>query len=103
MTDVGRSAPLGATVGDGGVNFSVFSRNASGVALLLFDDVDDPRPAREIRLDPVVNRTYHYWHVFVPGVKAGSSTGIAPKAQLIRGAGCALIGPSSSSIPTAVA
>ena len=75
MKNVGRSAPLGATVGDGGANFSVFSRSASGMALLFFDRVDDPRPAREIRLDPVVNRTYHYWHVFVPDVKPGQIYG----------------------------
>jgi glycogen operon protein len=34
---VGQSFPLGATVGDGGVNFSVFSRTASGMELVLFD------------------------------------------------------------------
>ena len=27
--------------------------------------------ARAIRLDAFANRTYHYWHVFVPGVTAG--------------------------------
>jgi isoamylase len=69
MKNVGRSAPLGATVGAGGVNFTVFSRSATGVVLLLFDHVDDACPAREIRLDPVVNRTYHYWHAFLPGVE----------------------------------
>jgi len=26
---------------------------------------------RAISIDPATNRTYHYWHVFVPGVKAG--------------------------------
>jgi isoamylase len=30
-----RSSPLGATVIDGGVNFSLFSRNVTGVELLL--------------------------------------------------------------------
>ncbi len=67
----GQSSPLGATVLDGGVNFSVFSRNGSGVELLLFDREDDARPARVIRIDPAGNRTYHYWHVFVPGVQPG--------------------------------
>ena len=28
-----------------------------------------------IRIDPVTNRTYHYWHVFVPGVQAGQIYG----------------------------
>jgi len=67
----GRSFPLGATITDGGVNFSIFSRNASCIELLLFDREDDARPAATIRLDPATNRTYHYWHVFVPGVHAG--------------------------------
>ncbi len=68
---IGHAAPLGATVRPGGVNFSVFSRGAAGVDLLLFDREDDARAARVIRLDPAVNRTHHYWHVFVPGVRPG--------------------------------
>lgn len=71
----GRSSPIGATVVDGGVNFSVFSRNASGVDLLLFDREDDPRPERVIPIDPVSNRTYHYWHAFVPDVGPGQIYG----------------------------
>jgi glycogen operon protein len=67
----GHSAPLGATPTHGGVNFSIYSRSASGVELLLFDHEDDSRPARVINLDPYINRTYHYWHVFVPDVHAG--------------------------------
>jgi glycogen operon protein len=62
----GQSAPLGATLANGGVNFSIFSRHASGVDLLFFDQEDDSHPARVISLDPAVNRTYYYWHVFVP-------------------------------------
>ena len=42
----GYNSPLGATVVDGGVNFSLFSRSATGVELLLFDREDDARPAR---------------------------------------------------------
>jgi glycogen operon protein len=67
----GRSSPLGATVLDGGVNFSLLSRNAAGVELLLFEREDDARPARVLPLDPASNRTYYYWHVFVPGVQPG--------------------------------
>ncbi|WP_396127123.1 glycogen debranching protein GlgX [Edaphobacter bradus] len=73
--NAGRSAPLGATVGSGGVNFSLYSHDASGVELLLFDRDDDPRPSRVIALDPIINRTYHYWHTFVPGLKAGQIYG----------------------------
>jgi glycogen operon protein len=71
----GTSAPLGATVGDGGgaagVNFSVYSRGATGIELLLFDRADHGKPSRAIRLDPFANRTLHYWHTFVPGLRAG--------------------------------
>jgi isoamylase len=68
---MGRSFPLGATVLAEGVNFSVFSRQASRVDLLLFDDVDAAHPTRVIELDARTHRTYHYWHVFVPGIRPG--------------------------------
>src|SRR3974390_490839 len=64
----GRSSPLGATLCDGGANFSLFSRRAEKVELLFFDDVDAAKPSRVIALDPIAHRTYHYWHAFVPGV-----------------------------------
>ena len=73
--DRGSSFPLGATVCPGGVNFSVFSKNATAVELLFFDREDAPSPIRTVRLAPLKNRTYHYWHVFVPGVKAGQIYG----------------------------
>src|SRR5260370_35963521 len=65
----GRSCPLGATLYPEGANFSVYSKHATAVGLLLFDGVDDARPARVIRIDPSTNRTHHYWHVFVPGAR----------------------------------
>jgi len=71
LVDRGRSFPLGATVLAEGVNFSVFSRQASRVDLLLFDDAADTHPARVIELDARTHRTYHYWHVFVPGIRRG--------------------------------
>ena len=67
----GRSFPLGATVFGEGVNFSVFSRQASRVELLLFDDAAAARSTRVIDLDARKHRTYHYWHVFVPGIGPG--------------------------------
>jgi isoamylase len=71
----GQSAPLGASMRHVGVNFSIYSRNATGVELLLFDREDDDRPSRTIRLDPRVNRSYHYWHVFISGLQAGQIYG----------------------------
>src|SRR6516162_1433373 len=67
----GKSFPLGATPVPGGANFSVFSKYSAGVQLLLFDGADASKPSRVIDLDPRTNRTYHYWHVFVPGITVG--------------------------------
>ena len=67
----GKSFPLGATLVPGGANFSVFSKYSAGVQLLLFDGADASKPSRVIDLDPRTNRTYHYWHVFVPGITVG--------------------------------
>ncbi len=72
---IGQPVPLGATVTPDGVNFSIFSRNATNVELLLFDRECDAKPSNVIRVDPVINRTYHYWHVFVPGIGAGQLYG----------------------------
>ena len=67
----GKSFPIGATFSHGGVNFSVYSRNCAGMELLLFDRVDDPRPARVILLDSRRDGAYHYWRTFVPSLEAG--------------------------------
>ena len=67
----GSSSPLGATVYPAGVNFSVFSKNATRIDLLLFDNENQARPAKVVVLDPRRHRIYHYWHVFVSGLKAG--------------------------------
>ena len=74
-TPPGDSYPVGATVSAAGVNFCVYSRGAPGIALALFDHADDAEPIQLIRLDPETNRTYHYWHVFVSGLRAGQLYG----------------------------
>ena len=71
----GSSFPLGATVSRYGVNFSVFSKNATSVELLLFEHAEDSAPSRTILLDPKKNRTYHYWHVRVPDIGPGQIYG----------------------------
>ncbi len=57
------------------MNFSLYSRTAAGVELLLFDRPDAPAPVRAVALDPAADRTYHYWHAFVPGVRPGQLYG----------------------------
>ena len=44
----GRPLPLGATWDGEGVNFALFSRNATGVELCLFDDINDVIPRAEV-------------------------------------------------------
>src|SRR6516165_1231057 len=75
----GRSFSLGATIGGSGANFSLFSRSASGLELLLFDSEDDIQPERAISFDPVTDRTYYYWHKFVPDVEPGQIYGYRAK------------------------
>jgi len=67
----GKSHPLGPTVCDDGVNFSVFSKHGTEVSLALFDSAEDILPSQIIPLDPIINKTYHYWHVFINGLSAG--------------------------------
>lgn len=71
----GRSFPLGTTVTPIGVNFCIFSKSAEAMELLLFDAPDDAKPSRVISLDPTENRSFHYWHVFVPGILPGQIYG----------------------------
>ncbi|MDL1981480.1 MAG: glycogen debranching protein GlgX [Deltaproteobacteria bacterium] len=67
----GHAHPLGATPDKEGVNFSLFSENATSVQLLIFDRHDDPEPTQVIDLYPTVNRTFHFWHIYVRGLKHG--------------------------------
>lgn len=75
LPSVGTSTPLGATIVDRGVNFSLFSRTATSLELVLFQKADDAKPSRVVRFDPAANRSYHYWHIFMPGLKAGQIYG----------------------------
>jgi isoamylase len=68
----GSPHPLGATPDKDGVNFSLFSRNATAVDLLLFEKHDDRDPFQVIQLDPYVNKTFHFWHCYVRGLRPGT-------------------------------
>jgi isoamylase len=67
----GDPRPFGATEAGGGVNFAIFSRNATRVRLELFDHAEDAAPARTIDLDVARNRTGDVWHVWVKGIGPG--------------------------------
>jgi isoamylase len=67
----GHPLPLGSRITESGVQFSIFSRHAEGVALLLFDQAGDREPSAVFKLDPAHNRTGDIWHIHVAGLKAG--------------------------------
>jgi isoamylase len=70
----GQPLPYGAAARRNGVNFSVFSRQATAVTLVLFLP-DDEDPVLELPLDPSMNRTGEVWHVFVEGIDPGIEYG----------------------------
>ena len=69
----GHSYPLGATGDGAGVNFALFSENASGVDLCLFDE-----QCRETRI-PIREQTEHVWHIYLPDARPGIRYGYRVK------------------------
>jgi isoamylase len=64
--------PFGANLRDGGVQFSVYSRSATAMRVLLYQRVIDRDPVRVIELDPQTDRWGDIWSVFVPALKPGT-------------------------------
>jgi glycogen operon protein len=64
--------PLGATVTEDGVNFSIFSRHATLVTLVLFESAEQDSPYIEVSLDKRGNKTGDLWHWAIKGLKAGA-------------------------------
>jgi glycogen operon protein len=70
--EIGKAVPLGASVTDRGVNFSVFSRNATALSLLLFENDTPDSPFQELALEKSKHKTGDIWHCHVPDLKAGA-------------------------------
>ncbi len=70
----GQPLPLGATLKPNGVNFSIFSRNATSVTLVIVSP-DKAHSRLEFPLDSRFNRTGDIWHAFVAGVDRGIEYG----------------------------
>ncbi|MCE7062156.1 glycogen debranching protein GlgX [Dyadobacter sp. CY343] len=68
----GSSYPLGATWDGEGVNFAVFSENATKVELCLFEGPEAEAENVKIEIEEV---THHIWHVYVPGLEPGQLYG----------------------------
>lgn len=66
--DIGTPLPFGVRDCCAGFNFSVFSRHAETMELLLFDARDAIDPAIVFPLDPEAHRTGDVWHVLVSGI-----------------------------------
>ncbi len=68
----GNPYPLGATWDGSGVNFALFSENATGVELCLFDWQGGTNEAARI---PIKEQTHQVWHVYLPEVRPGQLYG----------------------------
>ena len=68
----GQPYPLGATWDGVGVNFAIFSENATGVELCLFDEPEDAVERHKIQ---ITEKTDQVWHVYLPDVRPGQYYG----------------------------
>jgi glycogen operon protein len=80
----GRPYPLGATWDGRGVNFALFSENATQVDLCLFSSVDDRAESRRV---PLVEQTDMVWHAYLPDVRPGQLYGYRVDGPYDPGAG----------------
>ena len=65
------SPPFGASLNAGGVQFSVFSRSATEMRLLLYNKVGDREPTKVINFNRETDRWGDVWSLTVPGLEAG--------------------------------
>ena len=68
----GRPYPLGGMWDGEGVNFALFSENATGVELCLFDGPDSDKESHRIRIE---ERTDQVWHAYLPEIRPGQMYG----------------------------
>ena len=72
VTYPGYPYPLGATWDSEGVNFALFAENASAIDLCLFHSGADEQEFERI---PMIERTHHVWHIYIPEIRAGQLYG----------------------------
>jgi len=68
----GRSYPLGATWDGAGVNFAIYSENATRIDLCLFDS---PDARSESHCIPLPEQTDIVWHGYLPDIRPGQLYG----------------------------
>ena len=67
----GSPYPQGSTWDGTGVNFAIYTENATGVDLCLFDDMNSGKP----QVIPLRESTGYVWHCYVPGLTIGQLYG----------------------------
>ena len=72
ITKSGNPYSLGSTNTAEGVNFAIYSRDATRVTLFLFDAADAKNASVSFDLDSEKNRTGDIWHIEICGLKAGA-------------------------------
>ncbi|MDR0320353.1 MAG: glycogen debranching protein GlgX [Treponema sp.] len=72
VAEIGKALPLGASLTHEGVNFAIFSRNATAVTLIIFESPNLGSPCVEIPLDKREHKTGNIWHCFIRGLPAGT-------------------------------
>lgn len=68
----GKPYPLGASCDGNGVNFALYSENATKVELCLFDKNESDQESQRVS---VKERTHDVWHVYIAGIKPGQLYG----------------------------
>ncbi len=71
-TRTGSPYPLGASWDGKGVNFAIYSENAEGVDLCLFETIDNPEESIKICMK---EQTHKVWHVYLKGTGPGTLYG----------------------------
>jgi len=74
-TKPGYPLPPGVKLDRQGAQFSIFSRHATAVTLILFSSTEPNSEYDEIPFDPVINKTGDIWHIWVGKVTQGQLYG----------------------------
>ena len=82
--------PYGAILIDGGVQFVVFSRSATAMRLMLYDNVDDAEPSEILHYDAESDRWGDIWSMFVPGHWPGPAVSPAGRRPFCTARGASL-------------
>ena len=72
ITHIGSRFPSGASWSPEATNFSIFSREAEAVELLLYETADSDEPMQVIVLNIEKQRTFFSWHVSVEQLPVGT-------------------------------